>query len=112
MPNVYEDEDTVFVPDADYEEGYIDFREKSPYFEYVQKEFGLHKTGGVGRHEWVGLYQRGSTEGYENYTEACNIVWDGRGKDGKGREGGSPNSAVAIKKVAFSATYNQATVGV
>lgn len=112
LPNVYKDEDTIFVCDADYEDGYIDFREKKPYFEYVQKEFGLKTNGGNGgRHEWIGSNQVGSTNSYENYNEACNIVWDGRGMDGNGEEGGSPNSAVFIKNIAIP-TENQVNYGV
>ena len=101
LPDKYEDGDTVFAVDPDYEDGFIDFRETAPYFEYVQKEFGLHKTGGEGRHEWIGANQAGSTESYENYTENVNIVWDGRGKDGDRKGGGSPNSAVFIKNIAL-----------
>lgn len=104
VPNVYEDGDTVFVPDADFEEGEMVFRERSPYFEYVQKEFGLKNTGGVSRQEWIGVNQVGSTNAYENYNEAVNIVWDGKGVDGEGKnEGGSPNSAVYIKNIAMPA---------
>lgn len=111
LPNVYEDGDTVFVPDADYEDGYMDFREKKPYFEYVQKSFGLHETKGQSRQQWIGAYQAGSTNEYENYTENCNIVWDGRGADGDGEEGGSPNSAVFIYNLALPAE-RQAGYGV
>jgi hypothetical protein len=102
LPNVYEDGDTIFVPDADYEDCYIDLRQKAPYFEYVQKPFGLKSTGGVSRHEWPGANGAGSTSEYENYNEAVNIVWDGAGVDGTGSEGGSPNSAVFIKNIALS----------
>jgi hypothetical protein len=111
LPNVYEDGDTIFVPDSDYEDGYIDFRERKPYFEYVQKPFGLHETGGQSRQQWIGAYQAGSTNEYENYTENCNIVWDGRGADGDGDEGGSPNSAVFISNLAIPAE-NQRQFGV
>lgn len=112
LPTVYKDGDTLFVPDADYEDAYIDFREKSTFFEYVQKEFGLKTTGSEGgRHEWVGTNQVGSTNSYENYNEACNIVWDGRGKDGDREGGGSPNTSVFIKNLAIP-TVNQADNGV
>ena len=102
LPNVYEDGDTLFVPDADYEDGYIDFRERKPFFEYVQKSFGLKSVSGQSRHEWPGAYAGGSTNEYENYNEACNIVWDGKGADGEGSEGGSPNTSVFIKNIAIS----------
>lgn len=110
LPADYEDGDTMFFKDPDYEDAYIDFREQAPYFEYVQKEFGQKKTDGIGRHEWVGLNQAGSTESYENYNEAVNIVWDGRGKDGDLEGGGSPNSAVFIYNIALPA-IRQTTYG-
>ncbi|HXG84767.1 MAG TPA: hypothetical protein VNI84_12155 [Pyrinomonadaceae bacterium] len=104
LPDTYVDGDTVFVPDTDYEDCYIDFREKGPYFEYVQKKFGLKKDGdGNSNHEWIGQYQVGSTNSYENYNEACNIVWDGRGAKGDGKGGGTPGSAVFIKNIAMPA---------
>jgi hypothetical protein len=114
VPNVYEDGDTVWVPDSDYEDCYIDLRERAPFFEYVQKEFGLKTVGGVSRHEWIGSNQVGSTNEYENYNEACNLGWDGRGVDGEdsgGNGGGSPNSSVFIKNIALS-TSAQYAVGV
>lgn len=111
VPNMFEDGDTVFVPDADYEDAYVDFRERAPYFEYVQKEFGLKTVDGISRHEWAGNNGAGSTEEYENHNETCNIVWDGRGKDGKGKRVGSPNSAVFIYNLAIP-TESQATYGV
>lgn len=111
LPNTYEDGDTVFVPDADYEDAYIDLREKKPFFEYVQKEFGLKTTGGVSRHEYQGANAAGSTNSYENYNEAVNIVWDGRGKDLSGGEGGTPASSVFIYNIALP-TERQSTYGV
>lgn len=112
LPNLYEDGDTVFVCDADYEEGYIDLREKRTFFEYVQKDFGLQSIGGVSRREWAGDYDAGSTLSHENYNEVCNIVWDGKGANGKGKEGGSPNTSVFIKNIAVSSTESQYAVGV
>lgn len=111
LPADYEDGDTMFFKDPDYEDCYIDLREQAPYFEYVQKEFGLRKTAGDGRHEWIGENQVGSTESYENYSEACNIVWDGRGKDADMAGGGSPNSAVFIYNIALP-TARQSNYGV
>lgn len=111
LPNVYEDGDTMWVPDADYEDAYIDLRERACFFEYVQKEFGLKTVNGQGRHEWIGSNDVGSTNEYENYNEACNIVWDSRGKDGSGDEGGNPNTSVFIKNIALP-TERQSTYGV
>lgn len=112
LPTVYEDGDTMWVPDADYEDCYIDLRERGVFFEYVQKEFGLKTVDGQGgRHEWIGSNDVGSTNEYENYNEACNIVWDGRGIDGSGPEGGSPNTSVFIKNIALP-TIRQSTYGV
>lgn len=108
LPNTYEDGDTRWVPDSDYEDCYIDLREKAPFFEYVQKPFGLKTTGGVSRHEWDGANNVGSTNSYENYNEACNIVWDGAGVGGDGEEGGNPNTSVFIYNIALSANAQYA----
>lgn len=111
LPNMYEDGDTMWSVDADYEDCYIDLREKAPFFEYVQKPFGLNTVGGQGRHEWVGTNEAGSTNMYENYNEACNILWDAAGVDGSKSEGGVPNTGVFIKNLKLNAV-NQATYGV
>lgn len=108
LPTQYEDGDTMWAPDADFEDCYVVLREKAPYFEYVQKKLGLWETDGIGRHEWDGLYGAGSTTAFENYNEAVNLGWDGRGKDGDGQEGGSPNTAVIIKNIALSANAQYA----
>lgn len=110
LPSVYEEEGVMFVPDADYEDGYIDLRPKDEYFEYVQKEFGLTKVDGIGRHEWTGQYQVGSRDVYENYDENVNIVWDARGKDGKDDSAGSPGRGVTIKNIAIQ-QENQVNFG-
>jgi hypothetical protein len=110
LPTGYEDGDTYWAVDADYEDAYVDLRERAPFFEYVHKEFGKKTVGGQGRHEWVGAYEAGSTNEYENYNEACNIVWDAAGADGKGGEGGTPNTGVYIKNLAIPAE-NQAAYG-
>lgn len=112
LPNLYEDGDTIWVQDADYEDCYMDFRTRGEYFEYVHKEFGLDPTGGVSRHEWVGTYARGSSLAYENYTEGCNIGWDGAGKDGDKEGGGTPATAVTIKTITLNTTSAQYVVGV
>lgn len=110
LPDTYKDGDTTFVPDAHYEDAYIDLRRKAPYFEYVQKEFGKKSVDGVSRHEWVGASQAGSREEYENYTENTNIVWDSQGKDADMEGGGSPNDAVFAYNLALP-TIKQATYG-
>lgn len=112
LPNLYEDGDTIWVQDADYEDCYIDFRERAPYFEYVHKEFGLKTTGGVSRFQWEGANAAGSSNAYENYNEGCNIGWDHAGADGKGDEGGTPATAVTIKAIAINTTSSQYVVGV
>jgi hypothetical protein len=38
LPNAYKDEDTIFVQDADYEDAYIDMRDRKSYFEYRQSK--------------------------------------------------------------------------
>lgn len=93
LPADYEDGDTMFYVDPDYEDAYIDLHEMAPYFEYEQKSFGLKTTDGIGRQENVGTYLAGSTESYENYTESTNLVYDGRG-NGEFEGNGKPNSAV------------------
>lgn len=95
LPADYEDGDTMFFIDPDYEDSFVDLHEMAPYFEYEQKEFGLKTTDGIGRHENVGAYLAGSTESYENYNEATNLVYDGRG-NGEFEGNGKPNSAVFI----------------
>lgn len=111
LPTVYEDGDTMWVPDADYEDAYIDLRERAAFFEYVLKEFGPKTVDGITRHEYIGTNSVGSTNEYENYNEACNIVWDSRGVDGSREDGGSPNSSVFIKNIALP-TERQSTYGV
>lgn len=110
VPDSYEDGNTVWQLDADYEDCYIDLREKAPFFEYTQKEFGLKKVGGQSRHEWIGANDYGSVIEYENYNEACNIVWDSKGVSGTGKEGGNPNTSVFIKNIAMP-TYAQYAYG-
>jgi len=112
LPTVYEDGDTIWVQDADYEDCYIDLRERKPYFEYVHKEFGLKTTGGVSRFQWEGINAAGSSNAYENYNESCNLAWDGKGEDGMGVEGGTPATAVTIKAIAINTTSSQYVVGV
>lgn len=111
LPTVYKDGDTVWVPDADYEEAYIDLRERAPFFEYVQKKFGPETADGISRHEWIGANESGSTLKYENYTEASNIVWDGHGPNGDRDGDGRPNSGAFLKNCGFVVAESQATLG-
>ncbi len=111
VPDTYKDGDTEFAIDPDYEDTFIDLREKAPYFEYVHKEFGLKRTDGVGRQEWIGANGMGSTESYENYTENVNIVYDGQGADPDAEGGGMGNSAVYAYNVALP-TIKQSTHGI
>lgn len=112
LPNLYEDGDTIWVQDADYEDCFIDFRERKPFFEYVQKEFGLYDDGSGSRKQWQGAYAAGSSNSYENYNEAVNLCWDGGGVDGKGDEGGNPATSVTIKSIAINTVSSQYVVGV
>lgn len=113
LPRAYEDGDTVWMDDADYEECFIDFRERAQYFEYEHTKFGLNETEGIGRHEWQGAYGAGSTNAFENYTEGVNLCWDGNGKDGTMESGGgNPSTAVTIKSIAINTTSAQYVVGV
>lgn len=94
LPNVYEDEDTYFIQDADYEDAYIDINDRVSFFEYRQSEM-MEISEGVT--QYVGTELVGSTEKYRNWGEAYNFVWDSRGDDGKGEAGqGGPNCAVFI----------------
>lgn len=111
LPDKYKDGDTVWCVDADYEDAFIDFREREPFFEYTQTPFQKKTTGGVSRFEYPGAYSAGSSEEYENYIENTNIVWDGRGMNGDRKGGGSPNSSVFIKNIALP-TIRQSTYGV
>ncbi len=107
LPNLYEDGDTIWVQDADYEDCFIDFRERKAFFEYVQKEFGLFDDGSGSRKQWQGAYAAGSTTSYENYNEAVNLCWDGGDN-----EEATPATSVTIKSIAINTTSSQYVVGV
>lgn len=110
LPNMYQDQDTLFIPDPNYEEGFIDLHKKRPFMMYEQKTFSKSVTDGVGRHEYGGAGS-GSSIVYENYDENIQLVCDLRGPDAKDpQDGGSPNPAVFIKNIAISATQNEATL--
>lgn len=109
LPFVYEDEDTVFIQDADMEDGYIYMRDRSSYFEYRQKELSEVTSS---PEQWVGTEQRGSTEFFQNWGEAYNLAWDARGDDGKGTTpNGAPNSSVVIDNLEIP-DLNQVAEGI
>lgn len=92
LPQYYTDGDTDFILDADFEETEIFMRDRKSLFYYEQKE--LHEIS-EGAQQYVGTSLVGSTEKYQNWGQACNLAWDGRGDDGEG-DGGAPNSLVYI----------------
>ncbi len=107
LPFVYEDEDTVFIQDADMEDAYIYLRDRQSYFEYRQAELGEVSEGVT---QYVGTNTVGSTEKYQNWGEAYNMAWDGRGDDGQGDGAGAPNSSVVIENLEIPA-INQVSQG-
>lgn len=109
LPVNYEDEDTEFIQDADFEDAYIDIRDRQSYFEYRQSEMTEISAGAT---QYVGTNGIGSTEKYRNWGEAYNFVWDGRGDDGKHQQGkGGPNSSTFIANLQIPAV-NQVAEGI
>jgi hypothetical protein len=107
MPRSYEDEDTIWVEDANMEDAYIYLRDSKSYFEYRQGEMEkISKGDGT---QYVGTNSIGSTEFFDNYGEAFNLAWDARGDDGKGGETNG-NSSVVIDNLAIPAV-NQVSEG-
>jgi hypothetical protein len=98
VPQNFSDEDTDYILDADYEEAFIDMRDRKSYFEYRQQELEEISEGPT---QYVGANSFGSTEKYQNWGESYNLAWDGRGDDGKG-DMGSANSSVYIGNLAIS----------
>jgi len=100
LPFIYEDEDTMFFQDADMEDAYIYMRDRKSFFEYRQGELEEISEGVT---QYVGTNLVGSTEKYQNWGEAYNLVWDARGDDGKGGNAksghGSANSSVVIDNI-------------
>lgn len=93
-PVNYKDEDTEFIQDADFEDGYIDLRDRVSFFEYRQSEL---QEVSEGPQQYVGTNLVGSTEKFRNWGESYNFAWDSRGDDGKHKQGkGGPNSATFI----------------
>ena len=109
MPVNYKDEDTEFIQDADFEDAYVDLRDRNSYFEYRQSEMTEVSAGAT---QYVGVNLVGSTEKYRNWCEAYNFVWDGRGDDGKHKQGeGGPNSSTYIGNLQIPAN-NQVAEGI
>lgn len=109
VPRNFEDEDTEWVQDEDFEDAYVYMRDRSSYFEYRQSEMQkISKGEGT---QWVGLSSLGSTEFYDNYGESYNTAYDSRGDDGKGEGNGAPNSSVLIDALQIPA-INQVAEGV
>jgi len=92
-PNNYEDEDTEFIQDADFEDNFIDLRDRNSYFEYRQSDMQEISEGAT---QYVGTNFVGSTEKYRNWGEAYNFAFDMRGDDGSNKMGGAPNSSAYI----------------
>lgn len=107
LPTVYEDEDTMFFQDADMEDAYIYMRDRKSYFEYRMSEMEEISEGIT---QYVGVNLVGSTEKYQNWGEAYNLVWDARGDDGKGGSSGNANSSVVIDNLLIP-TNSQSTEG-
>lgn len=95
LPTNFEDEQNIYVQDADFEDAYIYIRDRSSFFEYRQSP--MQKISPGDAQQYVGTNSKGSTEFYENFGESYNLAWDARGSDGSKRNGaGGPNSAVVI----------------
>lgn len=90
LPQYYTDGDSDFIDDMDFEDCEIHMRDLKSFFLYRQSELREITSGPA---QYVGTSLVGSTEKYQNWGEAYNCVWDGRGDDGKGA-GGSANSFV------------------
>jgi hypothetical protein len=99
LPFIFKDEDTDYIQSADMEEASINMRDRQSYFLYRQAELEEISEGPT---QYVGTNLYGSTEKYQNWGESYNLAWDGRGDDGKGKEG-SANSSVFIDNLAFPA---------
>jgi len=107
LPYIYEDEDTMFFQDADMEDAYVYMRDRVSYFEYRQMEMTEITKGAT---QYIGTNSFGSTEFYQNFGEAFNLAWDGRGDDGKSGTSGAPNSSVVIDNLQIPA-LNQVAEG-
>lgn len=108
LPRNFEDEDTEWVQDEDFEDAYVYMRDRSSLFEYRQSE--MQKVSKGDGTQWVGLNLVGSTEFYDNYAESYNLAYDARGDDGKGAANGAPNSSVLIDALTIPA-INQVAEG-
>lgn len=100
LPQYYKDGDSDFILDMDMEDCEIFMRDRKSYFYYRQEELTEISEG---KQQYVGTYLVGSTEKYQNWGEAFNLAWDGRGDDGKGKMG-SANSSVYCDNLAMPST--------
>lgn len=98
IPFSYKDEDSYFAPDANYIESEVDIRDRESYFEYRLTEL---REVTKDPQQYVGANLVGSTEFYQNWGEAYNLAFDGRGSDGQNSTKGKPNSAVRIYNIQF-----------
>lgn len=97
LPNYYTDGDTDFVDDMDWEDCEMLFHDRKSLF--IWRLHDLRELFPSDK-QYVGANLVGSTEGYKNWGEACNLVWDGAGDDDQGA-GGSSNSMVYIDNLAM-----------
>lgn len=109
VPRKFEDEDTVWVEDANFEDAYIYMRDSKSFFEYRQRE--MQKISPAGGGQYQGLNGTGSTEFFDDYVEAYNLAWDARGDDGKANGDGAPMSAIVIDNLSIPAV-NQVAEGI
>ena len=107
LPQYYKDGDTDFITDMDFEDCEIHMNDRKSLFYYVAQEL---RELSPGEQQYVGTNLVGSTERYQNWGEASNLVWDGRGDDGQG-EAGSPNSACYIEGLEMPST-TQVSLGI
>jgi hypothetical protein len=109
LPRNFQDEDTEWVQDEDFEDAYVYMRDRVSLFEYRQSE--MQKVSKGDGTQWVGTNSLGSTEFYDNYCESFNLAYDSRGDDGKGEANGAPNSSVLIDGLTIPA-INQVAEGI
>jgi len=107
-PEFYEDEDTIFARDANWEDGFAVMRDQESFFIYRQSE--MEQIWGNSAHQYIGTNSVGSTEAYANYGEAKNLAWDMRGDDGKKAVQGRSNTNVIIDGITIPAV-NQVSIG-
>ena len=94
LPQHYEDGDTMWVIDEDFEDCEIHINDRNSLF-YVR----MHEIMEIskGDTQYLGSSGFGTTEFQQNWGEACNLAWDGRGDDAAEGVDGAPNTAVYIE---------------